>query len=407
MSISASAVTWSDSAGVATVSATMAGGAATAEVGGASGARGWRRSHRGDGRDGALHARRGDAHRQRAPRDQRFEGLLSLADRLEGTATVHRRKALEPGDHVGGDAGRRRSREAILRQRQQPAQPMRVLVLVDRAAEQHGQREQAGLRQVGLHVEAHRPGGGGRRDAPVAPQLVPWTLQPVERMGEHVLDHDDTAGRGQDHAFGPEGAVGDVARVVQDGQAAQDLTGHLEAGARVERQQAVAGHLEDLGEARAGDVAGDEDRPAALAGRLEPEDPGELDVLELGEAKDALAQGLLGAGKRRIEVEPLVDLARVRLTAFAHTETVTKDHTFFRRFREVCYFHRARPFHESEAATITRIVPLVLQRPHQTSSPGPAVPSPCPSGGCAIGMASGVLHWASSAHNRATGATDL
>lgn len=76
-------------------------------------------------------------------------------------------------------------------------------------------------------------------------------LQAVEGLGEHVLDHHDAATGGQDHAFGPERAVGDVARVVQDGQAAEYLARHLKSGAGVEGQQAVTGHLEDFGEPRA------------------------------------------------------------------------------------------------------------------------------------------------------------
>jgi hypothetical protein len=113
-------------------------------------------------------------------------------------------------------------------------------------------------------------------------------------------------------------------------------------------------------------VAGDENRAAVLAGRLETENARELDVLELGEARHALAQRDLDTREHRIEVKPLDELARARITALAHTEAVAKDHTFFRRFRQVCYFHRARPFRVSKAAAITRIALLVLQRPHQT-----------------------------------------
>ncbi len=160
--------------------------------------------------------------------------------------------------------------------------------------------------------------------------------------------------------------MGHVAGVVQHREGAEHVAKDLEARARLEGDQAVAGHLEHVGQPAARDVAGDENRAAVLAGRLETEDARELDVLELGEARHALAQGDLDTREHRIEVKPLDQLAGTRVAPLAHTEAVAKDHAFFRRFREVCYFHRARPFRVSKAAAITRIALLVLQRPHQT-----------------------------------------
>ncbi|BCS34297.1 hypothetical protein TBR22_A35270 [Luteitalea sp. TBR-22] len=106
-------------------------------------------------------------------------------------------------------------------------------------------------------------------------------------------------------------------------------------------------------------------------------------------------------------MEPLHDLAAGQLATFAHTEPVAKDDPFFRRFRGVCYFHRARPFRVSKAAAITRIAPLVLQRPHQPTRTCRSVPSLSVMGGSCIGAVTGRLHCVASAHKRAMATTNM
>ena len=259
---------------------------------------------------------------------------------------------------------------------------MRVVLLFEGTPEQDGEGQEAGLRQVGLHVEPRGAGGRRRRDAPVAPQLVTRPLQAVERLRQHVVHQHDAPGRRQQDALWTERPVGDVAGVVQHGQAAEHLARHLEPGAGVEGQQAEVGRLEDLHQPGAGHVIGEDDRPTPLGAGFEPEDAGKLHVLEFRQPGDAFAQGGLDGRELGCEVEPLHDLARARGAPFAHTETVAKDHAFFRRFREVCYFHRTRPFQVLKAAAITRITVLFLQRPHQTCHFRRTRPSPCLCGGC-------------------------
>ena len=113
--------------------------------------------------------------------------------------------------------------------------------------------------------------------------------------------------------------MGHVAGVVQHREGAEHVAEDLEACARLEGDQAVACHLEHVGQSAARDVAGDENRAAVLAGRLETENARELDVLELGEARHALAQGDLDAREHRIEVKPLDQLARPRVAACSRT----------------------------------------------------------------------------------------
>ena len=85
--------------------------------------------------------------------------------------------------------------------------------------------------------------------------------------------------------------MGHVAGVVQHREGAEHVAKDLEARAWLEGDQAMAGHLEHVGQAAARDVTGDENRAAVLAGRLETEDAGELDVLELGEAASRARAG--------------------------------------------------------------------------------------------------------------------
>jgi hypothetical protein len=73
----------------------------------------------------------------------------------------------------------------------------------------------------------------------------------------------------------------------------------------------------------------------------------------------------------------------------------------------VCYFHRARPFRVLKAAAITRIAPVVLQRPHQPTRACRSVQSLSVMGGSGIGAVTGRLHCAASARKRATATTNL
>ena len=287
----------------------------------------------------------------RATRHEPLERLLGLADGLEGAAAVDRREALQPGHHVGGNGGGRRSARAgpgpgaAGRAAGGDTRPRRS---ADRAAAPARATRPARGRSACRSAPGPRPAAsrcatratadaaaaaGGRGPAPA--RARPSTTRPVAVRTRRS---------------GAERAMGDVARVVEHGQRAEHLAGDLQAGAWVERDQAVAGHLEHLDQPGAGHVAGHEDRargPCGLVSR--PRIRANLTCCSLARRVTRSRSGISTPANAGIEVEPLDDLAGARVAPFAHTEAVAKDHPFFRRFREVCYFHRARPFRVVES----------------------------------------------------------
>ena len=92
------------------------------------------RGNRGDRGHHALDPGGARAERRAAAREQSFEGLLGVAHGLERPPAVDGCEPLEHRDDVAGDRCRRRSTEPVLHQRQQAAETMRVLLLVDAGA---------------------------------------------------------------------------------------------------------------------------------------------------------------------------------------------------------------------------------------------------------------------------------